>query len=339
MGLVVLLGLDSDLHLDAMVLALKNDRIPFIRIDPSRVNQRNTAVTVQLSAQGTSATIKTYSGTFHTQEVLGVWCRYALETLNSTCKNDVARFIEEEFFTTFKGALLCIPRHRWINDPFLDARADHKPYQLHVATLHGLRIPESIVSQDQAELIQFAHTNGSCVIKALGDAPLIEARQDGFYGNYTALLNEETLHQGDWNMECPVFLQRFVPKEADIRATVIDDQVFAARLTVVSDGSTPFVDFRNREDIRTSPFEIPRETQAKVLAMLRHLGLRYAACDFSLHQDTLYFLEANVSGNYLWTEIEAHLPITRAIVDALTWSDSDESDRFRPTPAKQHIPL
>jgi glutathione synthase/RimK-type ligase-like ATP-grasp enzyme len=50
---------------------------------------------------------------------------------------------------------------------------------------------------------------------------------------------------------------------------------------------------------------LPVDIEQRLLQLVHSWGLRFAACDFvhSLN-DELIFLEANVVGNWLWTEME-----------------------------------
>lgn len=315
--MVLLIGFDSDLHLDAAVLELRRRNIAFVRINPERLNRSNTKVTIRVGVNEVSSYIYTDAGIVESSSVTGVWCRYALEAITSKGSDDADRFGDEEFIVSLRGALSQIPAARWVNDPFIEAKADNKPHQLALAVECGLLIPPSIVSQQLTELVQFVETHGRCVIKQLGDIPLLGLENGIVTGSYTSLLDEATLVSKDWDETCPVLLQKCVDKSADVRITVIDDVAIAAKLSQHS-SATMEIDFRNAINLCTTEFAVTSEVEGRLLKLIRRLGLRYASCDFCLMDDDLYFLEANVAGNYLWTEHEARLPITAAIVDRLS---------------------
>ena len=314
--MVLLLGLDNDLHLDAMVVELQRRGVPFVRASPLRMNRENTKITVRIEHEQHTTCIDTYSGSFVSDQVTAVWCRYAIEAMTAENENDLDRFADEEFLVLLKGALLQIPPERWVNDPFAEAKADNKPHQLTVATECGLRVPPTIISQSRDELERFADTHGHCVIKPIGDVPIIDDREGKPFGSFAALLDRSKLAESSWDESCPVMLQRYVDKRSDIRVTVIDGRVFSAALTHRSTEQRS-VDFRNSVDLLTTQFVLPDSVQINLARMMTRLGVRYASCDFCIDQTGLYFLEANVAGNYLWTELEAGLPITSAIADVL----------------------
>lgn len=314
---VLLIGLDSDLHLDAAIVELRKQGVDFIRLNPERMTRHNTQIEVVVTPAGCVASFCTYSGAFSADEISGVWCRYALDAMSSSDVADDDKFPAEEFLVSFKGALQQIPAARWINDPHAEARADNKPHQLALTSMCGLRVPPSIVSQDKNKLIDFVRMHGPCIIKALGDVPLLLCDDGLISGNFAALLDTTALEQGRWDASCPVFLQKRVEKDADIRVTVIDEKVFAAVLHQPIGSKARNVDFRNAGEVQTSPYSFPESEGRALVLLLERLGVRYASCDFCLRGDEHWFLEANVAGNYLWTELEAGLQITSAVVNGL----------------------
>lgn len=318
--MILLIGLDSDLHVDAVVIELKRRGTDYIRINPQRINQNNTYIrfTIGLSKEQ-AAVIDTYSGRIETANISGVLCRYALEALEGSPDEGYSEFCAEEFFVALRGALLQIPLNKWINDPFMEARADNKPYQLYMANQCGLPVLPSLVSQDRATLVKFSNDFEACVIKPLGNVSLVNSDQNGkCFASYTARLDTEHLLDDSWDESCPVFLQKYAEKKSDIRITVVDNFVFSAELiqTNLTERST---DFRIAKELVTQPTEIPEEIANNLVLMIKKMGLRFSSCDFcSLPDGRMFFLEANVSGNFLWTELEAGLKITSALADALT---------------------
>jgi glutathione synthase/RimK-type ligase-like ATP-grasp enzyme len=136
-------------------------------------------------------------------------------------------------------------------------------------------------------------------------------------GNFAAHLDVSLIESEDWDQNCPVFIQKLIKKCADIRITVVGENVYGASL-LQSDNNEQYIDFRQSNNLKTSPYDVPSDTSTKLKKVLKHLGLRFASCDFCLERGNLYFLEANVTGNYLWVEMEALLPITRSVINLLS---------------------
>lgn len=320
--MILLIGLDSDLHIDAVVIELKRRGIDYIRINPQRINRKNTRITCRTGyGSEQTAVIDSYCGRIETENISGILCRYALEAMEGSPDDGYSQFCDEEFVVSLRGALLQIPLHKWINDPFMEARADNKPYQLYLANQCGLPVLPSLVSQEKPTLVDFSDNFEDCVIKPLGNVSLVKNDKDGkCLASYTARLNRAHLLDDSWDVSCPVFLQKFIDKKSDIRITVVDNLVFSAELIQI-DLAKKTTDFRVAKGLVTQSTKIPEKLADNLVLLIKNMGLRFSSCDFcSLPDGRMYFLEANVSGNYLWTELEAGLQITSALVDALSIS-------------------
>lgn len=322
----LLIGLDSDLHLDSVLLELKRNGQRVIRLNPERMTPENTRIS--WSPGSNAGQIVSCGEAFALRDVRSVFCRYAMEAMRTDSNDPIDRFVFDELWVAIRGVLAgSIPSLHWINDPFREAWADHKPLQLAMAKSIGLRIPSTIISQDKDELAAFA-SNGPCVIKHLGDTGIV-AHGDSFSNeldhafasdataSFTAKLDPMTLEDPRSDLSCPVFLQECIEKDFDLRVTVIDDNAFAAKLSPEPGAN---IDIRNNKDVGVSRFDLDSDTSNRLVTLVRELGLRYAACDFVSRNGELFFLEANPSGNWLWTELGANLPISEAIASRLAGS-------------------
>jgi glutathione synthase/RimK-type ligase-like ATP-grasp enzyme len=111
--------------------------------------------------------------------------------------------------------------------------------------------------------------------------------------------------------------QAWVPKAYDVRLTVVDDELFAARIDARSRAAE--VDWRaDYHSLEYTPIETPDRVRELATALLRRLGLRFAAMDFVVTPDgEWWFLEANPNGQWAWIERETAMPIAAAIADGL----------------------
>lgn len=194
------------------------------------------------------------------------------------------------------------------NDQGRSRDAAHKPAQLRRAELLGLRIPRTLISGDAAAVRDFhEQTNGRTVYKMFNGSPF------GLYG--TRLLGPADLEQLDRLTSCPAIFQECIDGDFDIRATVIGDEVFAAKLE--HDRDDEVVDTRFLK-ARISPYTLPAELSQLLVRYVREAGLVYSAIDLRYSPDRGYvFFESNPEGQFLWIEQEAGLPISRAIARRL----------------------
>lgn len=113
--------------------------------------------------------------------------------------------------------------------------------------------------------------------------------------------------------------QEWVPKDYEVRLTVVDGQFFAARIDGKSDAA--HVDWRTDYDnLSYQAVETPNFVRWRVSALLDKLGLRFGALDFVVAPDGEWFLECNPNGQWAWIEDETEMPIASALAEALEGS-------------------
>jgi len=73
--------------------------------------------------------------------------------------------------------------------------------------------------------------------------------------------------------------QEWVPKEYEVRVTVVDDRLFAARIDAKS--ATALVDWRSDyENVTYTLWEVPTTVKLSVMSLLDRLQLRFGTLDF-----------------------------------------------------------
>jgi len=112
--------------------------------------------------------------------------------------------------------------------------------------------------------------------------------------------------------------QEYVEKAYEIRLTVIGDTYFP--VTIKSQESeTTSVDWRAQNEMSYGEYHpLPDELITKVQALLRTLGLVYAAIDFIVTPAGEYvFLEANPNGQFIWMQTALGLPLAETMATLL----------------------
>src|SRR5690606_24038940 len=106
-------------------------------------------------------------------------------------------------------------------------------------------------------------------------------------------------------------------KGYEVRATVVDDAVLAARID--SRPGEALVDWRSDPgSVRYSRTALPDDVVDRLCQLVNALRLRFAAVDLIVDpHGQVWFLEANPNGQWAWIEDATGLPITAAITDAL----------------------
>lgn len=191
----------------------------------------------------------------------------------------------------------------WINDILKDQIAGHKPYQLTVAKRVGLNVPETLITNNPSEVLNFLKKHqGKVVYKAFSATPS-QWRE-------TRPLEQRFLSYLDTVRYAPVIFQEYVNSASDLRITIVGQELFAAEGN--SGGSYQY-DWRMSTSSWTK-HKLPENIKDLLLKYMKALGLEYGAIDMKLTADgQYYFLEVNTAGQFLFAEYDAKLPISDAL--------------------------
>lgn len=215
------------------------------------------------------------------------------------------------------GLLAALPC--WLNHPARLGAAEYKPVQLAAAAAAGLHAPRTLVTNDPGAAVAFAREVGSPPGAGVVYKPFSSVTELGgarAFVHTTAVTPEQLADEGVRHT-AHLFQER-VDKAYEVRLTVVDDRLLAARLTARSPAAQ--VDWRADPDaVEYGTVEVPAEVATGVAGMLTGLGLRFAAMDFAVDRDGRWlFLDLNPNGQWAWIEHETGLPICAAVCDALT---------------------
>lgn len=197
-------------------------------------------------------------------------------------------------------------------------RAENKLLQLRAARSAGLKVPETLVTNERAAAIEFARKAPvGLALKSLAqDFYAVGDTMMGLYVNRVGA--EDLLAMADCG-EAPLFLQAYVPKRYEVRVTTVAGNHLACRIDSQASDVTAS-DWR-RYDLPRTPhtaIKLPEEVSAGLDHVLEVLGLPFGASDFIVTPDgDWYFLEVNPNGQWLWIEQLTGLPIARHIALAL----------------------
>jgi glutathione synthase/RimK-type ligase-like ATP-grasp enzyme len=214
------------------------------------------------------------------------------------------RFAWSEATTAFQGLYQAMDAF-WVNDPRRDAAAHHKPWQLAVAQQTGLTVPATLMTNDPEEARDFWRQNeGRVIYKCFLSLP--EAWRE------TRRLRAEEEALSEAVRTTPVIFQRYVEAVADVRVTMIGEEIFAAQ-TDVRKAEYP-LDFRMNPEARFEKHTLPGKVQEALCSLMQRLGLEYGAIDLRLTPEGEYiFLEINPAGQFLWIELATGQKIAAAL--------------------------
>jgi hypothetical protein len=186
-----------------------------------------------------------------------------------------ADFVAAAWYAALDGYIANAPNVRAFNRCYRSERP-LKPQQLALARHFGLRVPDTVVTNDVAVLRELARAGS--IAKPVGGGTLTEE-----LASVLALYPPDAA-----TLPAPAFVQpRLVGPE--MRVFVIGSKAVGFRV------ESPSLDYREHQDAVVSPTDVPPEIHAGVVALASHMGLDFAAADLKTDPDTgaLTFLEIN----------------------------------------------
>lgn len=246
-------------------------------------------------------------------EFTGIWWRRprTFKLSPDITDDDAKQFCVKESRAFMYGALLASGVNI-INHPTYETIANHKPYQLEIARSVGIKIPQTLMSNDPAEVKQFwqvlQRENKECIYKTFTPYPtfVFETRR----------LKLEELDHIDQIEYAPIIVQEEIKRRFDLRISIFGDEVFAAAIDPKSDLST--IDWRLDKSTGWEEYTLSSELKSQLLTFMRRMRLHYGMVDMRVTDNNEYFFfEVNPSGQFLFIEIDTKQPLCRSLASLL----------------------
>lgn len=293
---------------DLVIEQLNRRQVPVVRLDPGDF-PADVTVDAVFDGTGPGGRLYTATRTLDLRRVRSVyWRRPTAYTAPKALAGQDARWCAEQARYGLGGILAALPGARYVNHPWRNRDAEHKPAQLATAARCGLTVPATLVTNDPARARRFAEEHGPVVYKPLWNSDY--AGQDD--RALTVWVNEVAPQDiGAGVSQTMHLFQQRVDKVADIRLTAVGRRLFAVRI----DGS-PGLDWRRHYEVLSySLVPVPPQVAQGVKTYLDAFGLVFGAFDFGLDRHGRWWMyECNPNGQWSWFDD----PVTEQISTALT---------------------
>ncbi|MEV6151317.1 ATP-grasp ribosomal peptide maturase [Nonomuraea sp. NPDC052129] len=298
---------------DLVLGELHNRDVPVVRFDPGADFPRHATLETFIDGTGMKGSLGTQTRHLDLADIRAVYWRQPtpyrrpqdLDKYTGAWVTDQSRF-------GLGGVLAALPGAFYLNHPWRNRDAEHKPVQLATAAACGLTIPSTLITNRLDSARTFASQMDGVVYKPLWSTPYRNA--DGEARTVWADVIDPITLDESVCAAAHLFQQR-VDKVADVRVTMVGDQVFPVRI----DGA-PGLDWRHDYPSLTyQVVEVPTSVIKGMRTYLNAFGLGFGAFDFSLtHDGQWVFLECNPNGQWAWFDEPIPQRIASAIADHLT---------------------
>ncbi|MGE3540452.1 MAG: hypothetical protein AB7N91_23785 [Candidatus Tectimicrobiota bacterium] len=301
---------------DYLVPFLAQAGLTWARWDPGSVPAHSTASMQLRDGRWTQCTVRLETGeTLCLDEVGVIWYRRPslLHAPHGTPTESLSRFLNRETRWFLAGFWECVSRPM-VNRPGPGGYASVKAVQLQTAARLGFVVPPTCMGNVPEAVQQlWQRTQGHMVVKGFEQA-LVTLEDGAERRLYTSPVEAPDLADTASVAACPSIWQAYVPKQVEIRVTVLGNAVLAAEIHSQQSALSQH-DWRHYDLARTPylPHTLPDEMRRKCLRLVHTLGLFYGAIDLILSPDGTYvFLEINPFGQWAWIQQLCGLPLAEA---------------------------
>lgn len=224
-------------------------------------------------------------------------------------------YVLDEIEVFFKNLFSILPA-KWLSSPAAVYEAENKLLQLKSAQRLGFNIPDTLVTDSKEELKKFYQANNrNIIIKPISQTRVSYDENSTFI--FTSRVSENLMERIEHFDLTPCIFQKNVPKDYEIRVTVVGEKVFAAAVYSQKDNETK-VDWR-RKRLEFVEINLPAEIQNLCVQLLKKLNLGFGAIDLVKTPSGEYvFLEINPNGQWVWIENQTGQKISDAIIEYLS---------------------
>ncbi|MCC3767910.1 hypothetical protein [Streptomyces sp. UNOC14_S4] len=203
--------------------------------------------------------------------------------------DDQVHFVDTNATATLRSFLSASFRGTWVSSPEATDRAGDKIHQLAVARQQGLRVPDTLLSNDPSAVRDFHRRHhGRVIIKA--------ARNSGRVFLATCPVDLDRISDAQIRA-VPGIYQEWIPGTAHLRVNCFGDEVHAALI------ETDDLDWRPNINVPVTPYTLDPALERQLIALLRALDLKVGMMDLKLTDqgDPVWF-EVNPQGQFLFLE-------------------------------------
>ena len=305
----------KDYTADFVIVELNRRGIPYIRFNTEDFPQYYSITWT--TSKAIIKTQKQRSLHINFDDVDSVWYRKPIYSVpDPNLLDDDKEFVIRESDEMLKGMWKCLEAN-WVNEPEKNDNASNKLHQLVLAKKIGFSIPETIVTNNANDLIDFTKTHKCTIIKPIHSGLVNEDEHRVVFTNKLESTGQEKYKD---IIYCPSIIQNYIEKDIDIRVNIFGNKVFS---TAIHSQRVPEAtcDWR-RANILSIPHEdykLPSKIENLCLKMLESYGLKFGAFDLIKTKKGEYiFIELNPNGQWAWIEHLTNQPLRHTLIELLT---------------------
>jgi hypothetical protein len=282
---------------------------------------RNINIDFRLNNTSSEIWIHNNKCSFKTSEIRGVWFRKIWTSdILGDIDSDYVSGVRNEIRSSLLPFLIDLESLPRIGDLSIAKSIESdKIRQLKIASVNGLKIPNTLISNRIDSLHEFYEKNNGNIIAKLQKHLSFGMEANGLFFHTTTITQENINQFGDSLSVCPMVFQSNIEKVYELRVIYVDGVFFTGKIDCTKSkyGQT---DWRASEinNIRWEKYSLPKSIKEKLKRFMEESGLNFGAIDLIKDSNGNYiFLEVNPSGEWGMLQKYLDFPIAQSIATSI----------------------
>lgn len=196
---------------------------------------------------------------------------------------------------------------------------------LHMAKEVGLKIPETIVTINRKDILNFNKEYEYIISKGIDNIALAQDVEFGRYFSYTELISDEAINNLPETF-FPSLLQKNIDKQYELRIFYLVGKFYSMAIFSQDDEQT-MVDFRKYNQTKPNrcvPYQLPYEIENKLDQLMKNLELETGSIDIIVTKNNEFvFLEVNPVGQFGMVSEPCNYYLEKKIAEYLTFKSNE----------------
>lgn len=309
--MILLISSKYDVSTNNVIRWLNYYGINFLRLNTEDFNSLN-----HFSLSNTSSKLKING--VDVSAISTVWhrrgrLRHVPNSLNNLGK--VTDYLKKEEDSLIKSIETHLKATKKYIGSYTSEVENYKLEHLMIARECNLNIPDSIITTNKKELIDFYNSHNQIISKDLRYAINIKTNDVSINSTGTFKVTNELINGLDEHF-APIYAQEYIEKEFEIRVFYFESRMFAMGIFSQLDKQTQ-IDYRNYNHQipnRCVPINLPKEIEEQLLLFTKKIKLNTGSIDLIYSTDERYvFLEVNPMGQFDWLSKNCNYYIEKEI--------------------------
>jgi len=298
----------DDIHAALIKCALEYQDIPCFLLFSADMptKQKNSVIINNEKMHWTSVSLQGEKQCLSTLNFDTIWWRRPrYPSISNSIHPDDENFVKKENISYHQSIPYLLNSNAWwINPPSAQRLAKSKLAQLKLARKCGLPIPNSLISNDPAEIKRFIK-NGEkkgVIYKPFNSEYWPDEAH--LKAVYTHKIRLKDLPSDQMLQNLPGIYQHYIEKKHELRVTCFGTDIHAVKI-LSQEHSSGLTDWRKipLNQLQIEETRLPESVRKKIILYMEKMGLVFGCFDFIVTpNDDFYFLEVNEQGQFLWVE-------------------------------------